>query len=331
MVVSTMFARRNDDAIDHDPLLEPLLQAGDERERDAAIERLLVAHAEPLIDRIVASSSRSEAFADRDREDIRATVVLRLLQKLRMLARGETAAIGRFEDYLAVLTHNAVNDHLRRRYPRLTSLKNQLRYLLRRDARFALWTQGDELVAGLAAWRMRSAVLREPPELAPTAAMLDMQDKAGALAAVLHAAGAPIVLQALVRLVARLWRISDSEPAEPVSPVDRKPPATQQFEAREYLRALWREIAALGPNHRKALLLNLRDDETVNVVSIFVASGVVPFEQLAAALELEPRRLAELWNELPLDDHRIAAMLGITRQQVINLRKSARKRLERKR
>ncbi|MGH9763461.1 MAG: hypothetical protein ACREAC_21730, partial [Blastocatellia bacterium] len=37
--------------------------------------------------------------------------------------------------------------------------------------------------------------------------------------------------------------------------------------------------------------------------------------------------LANLWDELPLPDSKVAEYLGITSQQVINLRKSARKRL----
>ena len=36
---------------------------------------------------------------------------------------------------------------------------------------------------------------------------------------------------------------------------------------------------------------------------------------------------AALWNELPLADNAVAARLGCTRQQVINLRMAARKRL----
>jgi hypothetical protein len=36
---------------------------------------------------------------------------------------------------------------------------------------------------------------------------------------------------------------------------------------------------------------------------------------------------AVLWNELPLPDNAVAARLGCTRQQVINLRMAARKRL----
>jgi hypothetical protein len=41
-------------------------------------------------------------------------------------------------------------------------------------------------------------------------------------------------------------------------------------------------------------------------------------------------RLAAIWEELPLDDQAIASILGVTRQQVINLRKSGRERLQRR-
>jgi hypothetical protein len=40
--------------------------------------------------------------------------------------------------------------------------------------------------------------------------------------------------------------------------------------------------------------------------------------------------LSEIWGRLPVDDHTIAERLGLTRQQVINLRKSARARLARR-
>jgi hypothetical protein len=40
--------------------------------------------------------------------------------------------------------------------------------------------------------------------------------------------------------------------------------------------------------------------------------------------------LARMWNDLPIDDMRIATRLGIKRQQVINLRKAARARLARR-
>jgi len=52
--------------------------------------------------------------------------------------------------------------------------------------------------------------------------------------------------------------------------------------------------------------------------------------QIAEVLEMLPEKFAELWNDLPIDDAAIAQRLGITRQQVINLRKSARERLGRR-
>jgi hypothetical protein len=40
--------------------------------------------------------------------------------------------------------------------------------------------------------------------------------------------------------------------------------------------------------------------------------------------------LAGLWNDLPLEDSKIGELLGLTRQQVINARKSGRERLARR-
>jgi hypothetical protein len=45
---------------------------------------------------------------------------------------------------------------------------------------------------------------------------------------------------------------------------------------------------------------------------------------------MDADRFAELWNDLPLDDARIAELLKLTRQQVINARKSGRERLARR-
>jgi hypothetical protein len=45
---------------------------------------------------------------------------------------------------------------------------------------------------------------------------------------------------------------------------------------------------------------------------------------------LAPEKLAEIWNDLPLEDTAIAAVLQVTQQQVINLRKSVRERVARR-
>jgi hypothetical protein len=63
---------------------------------------------------------------------------------------------------------------------------------------------------------------------------------------------------------------------------------------------------------------------------LFPLTGVATVQQIAAALEFPLGHLAELWNSLPIDDERIAGLLQISRQQVINLRKAARARLGRR-
>ena len=47
----------------------------------------------------------------------------------------------------------------------------------------------------------------------------------------------------------------------------------------------------------------------------------------AQALEIPAPEFEKIWADLPLDDLRLADFLGATRQQVINLRKTARERL----
>ena len=103
-----------------------------------------------------------------------------------------------------------------------------------------------------------------------------------------------------------------------------------ELQRRTYLRRLWSEIRELKPNQRTALLLNLRDPDGGDVVSVFPVSGIATMNEIADALSMSADELASLWNELPLDDITIANHLSVTRQQVINLRKSARERLTRR-
>jgi DNA-directed RNA polymerase specialized sigma24 family protein len=63
---------------------------------------------------------------------------------------------------------------------------------------------------------------------------------------------------------------------------------------------------------------------------LFDSLGIASVRQIAGALNMEAIELAELWNQLPLDDARIAQLLGISRQDVANRRSAARKRLARR-
>lgn len=316
-----------------DPRLESLAAARGEQV-DREIEFLILRVAQPLVVSILSRYKRSgERVAPQDIDDLTSTIHLRLVGKLRTLP-GAPEPIAEFEKYVATLTYNAVNDHLRKVFPARTRLKNRLRYTITHDRRLALWSVDALLVAGLSDWlgarESASDVLLPHASYSPA---MRRSDRIGdALVAIFGATRSPVLFDELVAFTARLWHITEAETEEG----DRSAAASHALDAvthletREYLRVLWREIQELRPLQRKALLLNLRANNTVNVVSLIVLTGIARFDHIAAALEMSPEALAAIWNELPLDDLRIASMLQVTRQQVINLRKSARQRLERR-
>lgn len=104
---------------------------------------------------------------------------------------------------------------------------------------------------------------------------------------------------------------------------DPRPPADVALERRWNAKLLWLQVKDLPLRQRQALLLNLKDD----AIRLFVLTGTGSLAAIADALEMSVKDLASLWNELPLPDNAIATKLGCTRQQVINLRMAARKRL----
>lgn len=296
------------------------------------IERLITEVAEPLIRQIMARFFGARgALPYQDADDVAATVTLRLLHKLQQ-AGPDDEAIQNFEKYVARLTYNTINDQLRTRFPERTRHKNRVRYVLTHDPRLALWNTAHGLAGGLKSWSDRSdAVTSVPLEAGRTTkVMLDRTRPGDALKALFDLTGRPVELEALIEVTAGLWHVADVLPGAMAEAKDAQDPAPKQLERREFLIALWREIEQLRPMQRKALLLNLRDEETVNVMSLLVLTGVAKFDDLAAALEMTPDGLAAIWNDLPLDDLRIGNLLNVTRQQVINLRKSARERLARR-
>jgi DNA-directed RNA polymerase specialized sigma24 family protein len=111
---------------------------------------------------------------------------------------------------------------------------------------------------------------------------------------------------------------------------DPAPDAALAFERRTYLVRLWEEIRQLPPRQAAALLLNLRDGQGRNAAALLPLTGIATLREMAAAVGLPPEELAGLWNRLPLEDILLADLLGVSRQQVINLRKSARERLARR-
>lgn len=319
--------RRSCDA--NDPLLRDVLGSTTEELCEAAIEKLLSTQVYQRVDRILGARFRRSGIRVDQQEDLRADILLKLVSRLRrLIADPETAPLNQFADYVAVVTFNTFDDFVRRAYPLRTKLKNRILYALRHDQQFALWERGNVLLCGLAAWAGR------PGPFSPDAGTMSVMagtDLRLVLADLFAQVDGPLEVERVVSRIAAV-QLPEREEAQEIRDVVATTHhiGSEELENLQSLRSLWSEIAELPPNQRTALLLSARDAGGESVLRLLPVTGVATIRQIAEVLLLDAHALAKLWNELPLDDNRVAAMLGMTRQQVINLRRSARDRLTRR-
>ncbi|HLK21744.1 MAG TPA: sigma-70 family RNA polymerase sigma factor [Bryobacteraceae bacterium] len=303
-----------------DALLDPYLTAtGDATEK--LLEDLLVREAEPRIRKVILRKLGSDCP---DLDDVCSEVLVQAASSLRDWKTFATECrVESFANYIAACSFNAASEYLRRKYPLWRRLRDRIHYILRHDSRLAIWQSGHGAwLCGLAAWKgQNSAEAIGAADRWYSARGLAPADS---LHAVFQLAQAPLDFDALVDVVAELW----GEPLDRVHAVPPHGPVAvskieEEIDQRRYAERLWAAIAELPVRQRQALLLHMNADG----LDVFLLFGVVSFHTLADRLELGAAEFAELWPKLPLDDLAIAARLGMTRQQVINLRKSARKRL----
>ena len=331
-----------------DPSLLPFLDATNAREEAAAFARLNAEQIEPIIRRGVGYKlgfhhPRGEPNSQRPEfEEIYSEIQLRLLKRLRALKQDPAATqILNLRGYVATVTRNTCDEYLRQRYPLRRSLKDKVRRHLLNNAEFALWEDTEHnWLAGFSDWQDLDQALKEEPSellarLKTEWQSVDVQrlELDELLMTIFDVARAPLDLDQLTELIAGFWGIED----HPVEPLDAVTHATLDdqlgadpatiIERRQSLQLLWREIGELPRRQRVALLLNLRNPHGINVITLLPATGVATFEQIAQTLEIPTAEFEQLWAQLPLDDLFIASYLGATRQQVINLRKTARERL----
>jgi hypothetical protein len=263
-----------------------------------------------------------------EESEVAAEVLLQMAGRLREIRHSGAPPIANLRAYAVSAVYNSCFARIRARCPRHVQLQNRIRYLLRNDKEFAAWTSNDgEQLAGLRRWDGRNDFVSAPvPQRTGDSLKLLLQ-------AIFEMAQAPVRVSDLTGAAADSLGITDS-PVSSLSEQDEypadHPAADRVMIERESLTGLWKEVLELPRTQRCALLLNLRDAGGHGVIELIPATGTATFEQLAEALDLSAGALAEIWPELPMEDARIAGMLGLTRQQVINLRKAARDRLARR-
>ena len=322
-----------------DALLEPLLSATTDEHANELLSQLIAGHAEPVIKGVIRFKLRFNSHQETQRaeaDDIHQDVVLQLvgqLQRFRKLP--DTHPITDVRGMAAIIAHRTCARWLRRQFPERHALKNRLHYLLTRQRGFALWEENGKSIAGFALWQQqKKTVVRN---LSAVENIRKSQELAETIKSIFDYAGGPVEFDELVSAVASIQGVSD-QPVESLAededggfdPATPDPDPAWRTEKKMFLQRLWEELTQLPVNQRAALLLNLKDASGFGCITLFPAIGIATIRQLAATLELSAERLAELWNELPIEDARIAELLGLTRQQVINARKSGRERLARR-
>lgn len=324
-----------------DPLLEPFRTAADDASAERALEALLQEHVLPLVRKVATRKLRSfggSRFRPEDVEDVIGDATVVMVDRLGELRRTPDAPpIASLLDYTATVAHNACAHQLRRRHPERARLKNRLRYVLGHRSALAVWdVSGVGTVCGLAAWKAGEPTADAREALERTAAFDPRAlDSADALAArvetLLRSLGGPVELDALVGVLARLCGIDAPREVAVEHAPAAQPSREEAIDRRRAVERVWLELAELPVRQRVAMLLSLRDASGASVLWIFPVLGVASIRRIAQVLGWSDAELADVWGRLPLDDNALAARLECTRQQVINLRQAARKRLAHRR
>lgn len=344
-----------------DALLQAFLKEPVEAKSNHLLEKLVCEHAQPLVRQIIKSklSIYPKRADDRremqDSEDISNEVTLQLLKRLREFkANPVDEDFSDFRGYVAVIAYNACHRYLRQKYPARYRLKNRLRYILTHQEGFAIW-EGDrkEWLCGLSVWQRHKKPshikeqiyqLRDSSPIMELAALSNESSQSESvirlLASIFNWVGKPVGLEELVNIVADLSEIKEPVAGDEAdddklydlreNSFDLPARLADRQEQLIYLRHLWAEICELPLQQRITLLLSLKDQQGDDMITLLAHLRIASLRDIADRIAMPAEELARLWNDLPLDDATIARRLGVTRQQVISLRQSARRRLLRR-
>jgi hypothetical protein len=320
-------------------LLRDFLQSNDRVQSERALALLFSNHAEPQVRRILRRRMSAMGAVERQNlDDLCSHVLLNLLRYLRQLqADAAKKKIDEFSSYAAAIAYRGYSDYLRHKYPRRHRVKTQLRRLFHVDHRLeVLRTSQNEWICRLARVNdeKRAVTLDELRALSSEFGVGTSPPKpAEFIVKLLRRIAAPVELDDLVGFVTEVWGVRDArgadmdEAGDVASPAP--PPGSDVVDVRRRLETLWPLVRALPVRQRHALLLHLSDGDRGSALTLLPAIGIASILDIADVLEVSNAELRSIWNDLPMDDLGIARRLEMSRQQVINLRKSARARLAR--
>lgn len=318
-------------------LLRLWLEAGDGAEDRDALDRLITEHIQPVVRRIVSLRLGRSSL---EFEDVCQTALKSFINKLTVLrAAGPAGTMRDVCGYAAVIAFHAADGYVRNQHPAWNRIAGRLRHVLSHEPDLDVWSVDGKDVCGMTSVRGSApgtiAAVDTAIQKAISSRTSADDDFAGAVRALLRATGCPVPVTTAVNMLAKHFDLQmrtrvhepDDEDGESWEMLaDEKTAIDVQTDQALLLQKLWKEICALPVDQRRALLLNLEGAEGGDI-RLFEWLGVASIRDIAKVIEMPAESFAALWNDLPLDDQRIAAMYGMNRQRVINLRSSARKRL----
>lgn len=324
-----------------DELLQEFAECSVPDRAEELLETLVAEHASPAIHKIVGSKLAFQGPAEaQDVDDVSSEVTVELIGRLREVKDNGGGAIGAFSGYTAAAAYHACNERLRRTYPNRHRLKTRLRYLLSNEKGLAIWEDEEaEWLCGLSRWQSERPAPVDRKRLDGWRDLLADVPRGrsglhpGDMAlTIFERLGAPVAFDDLVGIVAQIRGVEDPPPSPESAarnPGSGEPDPGVRMDLKRWMAELWAQIRELPVAQRLALLLHVRAGGQA-AVCLLPLTGVAGIREIAEALELPAEEFAGMWNTLPLDDLTIAERLGVSRQGVIHLRKSARERLTRR-
>ena len=334
-------------------LLARFLECQDEPQAEKLLDRLLTEHCIPITRAVLSRKSFDAAEAEQV-TGLACGSIVQHLQKSR--SERVPNPVQHFKAYVRLMTERAFGDFLDDKYPERRRLKQRILYVVKAQNPAQKWlaawqSSKGRTVFGLTAWQgqeaapnERAALLREDPCTAADRALPNEDPPHAPLATLIAGllvwTGQPVELEELVNGIGRIQGIRDVQPIAvsqhgsddaPHSIYEEMPDKTQNMERdterRDLLARVWAEICRLQVSQRIVLLLGMKDDKGGSPLDLLASQRVVGLRQIAEQLEMQWSDFARVWQEVPLDDKRLAGMLHISEENVRFKRHAARARL----
>ncbi len=249
-----------------------------------------------------------------------------------------TEAIRDLRGYAARIAANACYLYFRTNFPERARQENKLRYALKHLSGVSIWKADDgRWLCGSTDCPDLNRSASVPIASSNSFAALETREGyLNAVRSILDSSGGPVLFDELVDLFMDILGIRETNTVSIEDGRNGDQPDLRSEKAENtriewansigHLKRVWRELGQMRLRDRKVLLLNLKY-KGGDLLRVLPLCGIASIRDIAVMLEFTDLEFAEILRSLPWDDRRIADHLGITRQQVINLRRYVRSRL----